>query len=77
MGELIYMFNLKLTGRFELLHETDVCFLCIFLGADTRVRVTYQEETLELTLPFGSHSRLFLSEVNRAWSGRSRPKFYI
>uniref|UniRef100_A0A3Q3JER7 phosphoinositide 5-phosphatase n=1 Tax=Monopterus albus TaxID=43700 RepID=A0A3Q3JER7_MONAL len=26
---------------------------------------------LELRLPFGSNSRLFLSEVNRAWSGRS------
>uniref|UniRef100_A0A8D0DEF4 phosphoinositide 5-phosphatase n=1 Tax=Sander lucioperca TaxID=283035 RepID=A0A8D0DEF4_SANLU len=25
----------------------------------------------ELRLPFGSHTRLFLSEVNRAWSGRS------
>uniref|UniRef100_A0A665TA62 phosphoinositide 5-phosphatase n=1 Tax=Echeneis naucrates TaxID=173247 RepID=A0A665TA62_ECHNA len=40
-------------------------------GADTRVRVSYQEEVLELRLPFGSHSRLFLTEVNRAWSGRS------
>ena len=39
------------------------------LGADTRVRVSFQEEELELRLPFGSHSRLFLSEVNRAWSG--------
>eukprot|EP00064_Thunnus_orientalis_P002812 superscaffoldBa00000217_g2820 len=38
------------------------------VGADTRVRVSYQEEGLELRLPFGSHSRLFLSEVNRAWS---------
>ncbi|KAK5861923.1 hypothetical protein PBY51_017361 [Eleginops maclovinus] len=38
------------------------------VGADTRVRVSYQEEELELRLPFGSHSRLFLSEVNRAWS---------
>ncbi|XP_071324614.1 type II inositol 1,4,5-trisphosphate 5-phosphatase isoform X1 [Trachinotus anak] len=38
------------------------------VGADTRVRVSYQEEALELRLPFGSHSRLFLSEVNRAWS---------
>ncbi|XP_058503141.1 type II inositol 1,4,5-trisphosphate 5-phosphatase isoform X1 [Solea solea] len=38
------------------------------VGADTRVRVSYLEEELELRLPFGSHSRLFLSEVNRAWS---------
>lgn len=38
------------------------------VGADTRVRVSHQEEELELRLPFGSHSRLFLSEVNRAWS---------
>ncbi|XP_056237381.1 type II inositol 1,4,5-trisphosphate 5-phosphatase isoform X5 [Seriola aureovittata] len=38
------------------------------VGADTRVRISYQEEALELRLPFGSHSRLFLSEVNRAWS---------
>nr|XP_019949030.1 PREDICTED: type II inositol 1,4,5-trisphosphate 5-phosphatase isoform X1 [Paralichthys olivaceus] len=38
------------------------------VGADTRVRVSYQEEELELRLPFGSQSRLFLSEVNRAWS---------
>uniref|UniRef100_A0A665TA68 phosphoinositide 5-phosphatase n=1 Tax=Echeneis naucrates TaxID=173247 RepID=A0A665TA68_ECHNA len=35
------------------------------------VEVSYQEEVLELRLPFGSHSRLFLTEVNRAWSGRS------
>ncbi|XP_044064042.1 type II inositol 1,4,5-trisphosphate 5-phosphatase isoform X1 [Siniperca chuatsi] len=38
------------------------------VGGDTRVRLSYQEEELELRLPFGSHSRLFLSEVNRAWS---------
>lgn len=35
------------------------------------MRVSYQEDEIELRLPFGSHSRLFLSEVNRAWSGRS------
>uniref|UniRef100_A0A8D0A9W9 phosphoinositide 5-phosphatase n=1 Tax=Sander lucioperca TaxID=283035 RepID=A0A8D0A9W9_SANLU len=39
----------------------------------------FQTEELELRLPFGSHTRLFLSEVNRAWSGRSTttqaPKF--
>ncbi|XP_068612634.1 type II inositol 1,4,5-trisphosphate 5-phosphatase [Brachionichthys hirsutus] len=38
------------------------------VGGDTRVRVSYQEEEFELRLPFGSHSRLFLCEVNRAWS---------
>uniref|UniRef100_A0A673N6L8 phosphoinositide 5-phosphatase n=1 Tax=Sinocyclocheilus rhinocerous TaxID=307959 RepID=A0A673N6L8_9TELE len=47
-------------------------FTCYYKGADTRVRVTFFEEDLELKLPFGSHTRLFLSEVNRAWS---EPKF--
>lgn len=52
--------------------KLNIAFLChLILGGDTRVRVSYQEEELELRLPFGSHSRLFLSEVNRAWSGRS------
>ncbi|XP_016145873.1 type II inositol 1,4,5-trisphosphate 5-phosphatase [Sinocyclocheilus grahami] len=51
------------------------------VGADTRVRVTFFEEELELKLPFGSHTRLFLSEVNRAWSDvceqypKEEPKF--
>ncbi|XP_077455296.1 type II inositol 1,4,5-trisphosphate 5-phosphatase isoform X1 [Stigmatopora argus] len=40
----------------------------VLVGADTRVRVSYDDESLELTLPFGSHSRLFLGEVIRAWS---------
>uniref|UniRef100_A0A8B9JP55 phosphoinositide 5-phosphatase n=1 Tax=Astyanax mexicanus TaxID=7994 RepID=A0A8B9JP55_ASTMX len=35
-------------------------------GADTRVRVTFCNKEIELKLPFGSHTRLFLSEVNRA-----------
>ncbi|KAJ8290193.1 hypothetical protein GJAV_G00009790 [Gymnothorax javanicus] len=39
------------------------------VGTDTRVRLTDQELQLELRLPFGSHTRLFLSEVNQAWSG--------
>uniref|UniRef100_A0AAX7STC7 phosphoinositide 5-phosphatase n=1 Tax=Astatotilapia calliptera TaxID=8154 RepID=A0AAX7STC7_ASTCA len=30
----------------------------------------YKDEELDLKLPFGSNSRLFLSEVNKAWSGR-------
>lgn len=47
------------------------CVSLLTLGGDTRIRVSYQEEELELRLPFGSHSRLFLSEVIRAWSGRS------
>ncbi|XP_041963068.1 type II inositol 1,4,5-trisphosphate 5-phosphatase-like isoform X2 [Alosa sapidissima] len=38
------------------------------VGADTRLRVTFLSEELELRLPFGSHTRLFLSEVNKAWS---------
>ncbi|XP_063055159.1 type II inositol 1,4,5-trisphosphate 5-phosphatase isoform X2 [Engraulis encrasicolus] len=38
------------------------------VGADTRCRVTFHNEELEMRLPFGSHSRLFLSEVNKAWS---------
>uniref|UniRef100_A0A3Q3VXN8 phosphoinositide 5-phosphatase n=1 Tax=Mola mola TaxID=94237 RepID=A0A3Q3VXN8_MOLML len=51
----------------------DFAFVCVLpiVGHDVRIRVSYQEEELELRLPFGSHSRLFLSEVNRAWSGRS------
>lgn len=53
------------------LHETHIVFFHLLQGADTKVRVSYQEEELEVRLPFGSHSRLFLSEVNRAWSGRS------
>uniref|UniRef100_A0A8B9JNP2 phosphoinositide 5-phosphatase n=1 Tax=Astyanax mexicanus TaxID=7994 RepID=A0A8B9JNP2_ASTMX len=31
------------------------------------VRVTFCNKEIELKLPFGSHTRLFLSEVNRAW----------
>ncbi|XP_046892778.1 type II inositol 1,4,5-trisphosphate 5-phosphatase isoform X1 [Hypomesus transpacificus] len=38
------------------------------VGADSRVMVSYQDVELELRLPFGSHSRLFLSEVNRVLS---------
>uniref|UniRef100_A0A4W6DGQ4 phosphoinositide 5-phosphatase n=1 Tax=Lates calcarifer TaxID=8187 RepID=A0A4W6DGQ4_LATCA len=41
-----------------------------FAVVEGELRVSYQEDALELRLPFGSHSRLFLSEVNRAWSGR-------
>ncbi|KAF4088044.1 hypothetical protein AMELA_G00078290 [Ameiurus melas] len=37
------------------------------VGADTRVRVTFLNDEMELKLPFGSHTRLFLTEVNRAW----------
>lgn len=44
------------------------------VGGDTRIRISYQEEEIELKLPFGSHTRLFLSEVNRAWSGTSENK---
>ncbi|XP_053287675.1 type II inositol 1,4,5-trisphosphate 5-phosphatase isoform X1 [Pleuronectes platessa] len=47
------------------------------VGADTRVRVSYQEEALELRLPFGSHSRLFLSEVNRAWSDACKSPTHV
>lgn len=42
----------------------------LIVGADTRVRMSYKNEKLELRLPFGSHSRFFLCEVNKAWSGR-------
>uniref|UniRef100_A0A672Z285 phosphoinositide 5-phosphatase n=1 Tax=Sphaeramia orbicularis TaxID=375764 RepID=A0A672Z285_9TELE len=35
-----------------------------------KLLISYEDYELELRLPFGSHSRLFLSEVNRAWSGR-------
>ncbi|KAL4657552.1 type II inositol 1,4,5-trisphosphate 5-phosphatase isoform X1 [Arapaima gigas] len=41
-----------------------------FAGADTRVRVRGLELELEIRLPFGSHTRFFLSEVNKAWSGK-------
>uniref|UniRef100_A0A4W4HLU2 phosphoinositide 5-phosphatase n=1 Tax=Electrophorus electricus TaxID=8005 RepID=A0A4W4HLU2_ELEEL len=40
---------------------------CTILGADTRVRLTFFNEKMECKLPFGSQTRLFLSEVNRAW----------
>ncbi|XP_029535842.2 type II inositol 1,4,5-trisphosphate 5-phosphatase-like isoform X2 [Oncorhynchus nerka] len=51
-----------------------------FVGADTRVRLNFQDGDLEVRLPFGSHSRLFLSEVNKAWSDvckspKEAPKF--
>ncbi|XP_055782216.1 type II inositol 1,4,5-trisphosphate 5-phosphatase-like isoform X2 [Salvelinus fontinalis] len=50
------------------------------VGADTRVRLNFQDGDLEVRLPFGSHSRLFLSEVNKAWrdvckSPKEAPKF--
>lgn len=52
----------------------------VVVGADTRVRMSYKDKDLELRLPFGSHSRLFLGEVNKAWSDVCRlptqvPKF--
>uniref|UniRef100_A0A3P9BH15 INPP5B PH domain-containing protein n=1 Tax=Maylandia zebra TaxID=106582 RepID=A0A3P9BH15_9CICH len=52
----------------------------VVVGADTRVRISYKDEELDLKLPFGSNSRLFLSEVNKAWSDVCRtptqiPKF--
>ncbi|XP_024861570.1 type II inositol 1,4,5-trisphosphate 5-phosphatase isoform X1 [Kryptolebias marmoratus] len=52
----------------------------VVVGADTRVRMSYKGKELEITLPFGSHSRLFLGEVNKAWSDICRsptqvPKF--
>ncbi|XP_062847465.1 type II inositol 1,4,5-trisphosphate 5-phosphatase-like [Trichomycterus rosablanca] len=37
------------------------------VGADTRVRITFLNEEIKLKLPFGSHTRLFLTEVNKAW----------
>uniref|UniRef100_A0A3P8YR92 phosphoinositide 5-phosphatase n=1 Tax=Esox lucius TaxID=8010 RepID=A0A3P8YR92_ESOLU len=45
------------------------------------VRLNLHDWELEVRLPFGSHTRLFLSEVNRAWSGKTyfspgeEPKF--
>uniref|UniRef100_A0A3P8S850 phosphoinositide 5-phosphatase n=1 Tax=Amphiprion percula TaxID=161767 RepID=A0A3P8S850_AMPPE len=52
----------------------------VVVGADTRVRMSFQDQELELRLPFGSHSRIFLGEVNKAWSDVCRsptqaPKF--
>lgn len=46
-------------------------FYVLIKGHDIRVRMSYQQEELKLKLPFGSLSRLFLSELNRAWSGKS------
>uniref|UniRef100_A0A3B3ZKB5 INPP5B PH domain-containing protein n=1 Tax=Periophthalmus magnuspinnatus TaxID=409849 RepID=A0A3B3ZKB5_9GOBI len=36
--------------------------------ADTRIRISFLEYEVELRLPFGSQSRLFLCEVNKVWS---------
>ncbi|XP_051812523.1 type II inositol 1,4,5-trisphosphate 5-phosphatase isoform X1 [Acanthochromis polyacanthus] len=52
----------------------------VVVGADTRVRISFQDQELELRLPFGSHSRIFLGEVNKVWSDVCRsptqePKF--
>ncbi|KAJ8340872.1 hypothetical protein SKAU_G00331630 [Synaphobranchus kaupii] len=49
------------------------------VGADTRVLVTDQglQLELELRLPFGSHARFFLSEVNRAWSARGAKTAFL
>ncbi|XP_037532767.1 type II inositol 1,4,5-trisphosphate 5-phosphatase [Nematolebias whitei] len=52
----------------------------VVVGADTRVRMSYKDEEVEIRLPFGSHSRHFLGEVNKAWSDVCRspmqvPKF--
>ncbi|CAL9705135.1 unnamed protein product [Knipowitschia caucasica] len=38
------------------------------VGADIRIRISFLESEVELRLPFGSQSRHFLSEVNKAWS---------
>uniref|UniRef100_A0AAQ6A5J0 phosphoinositide 5-phosphatase n=1 Tax=Amphiprion ocellaris TaxID=80972 RepID=A0AAQ6A5J0_AMPOC len=37
------------------------------------IRISFQDQELELRLPFGSHSRIFLGEVNKAWSGKLDP----
>lgn len=66
---LQYATQRTLTGILDI--QLFSCVSLLALGGDTRIRVSYQEEELELRLPFGSHSRLFLSEVIRAWSGRS------
>uniref|UniRef100_A0A4W4HIE5 phosphoinositide 5-phosphatase n=1 Tax=Electrophorus electricus TaxID=8005 RepID=A0A4W4HIE5_ELEEL len=49
-------------------YDFSVSFVCpcTILGADTRVRLTFFNEKMECKLPFGSQTRLFLSEVNRA-----------
>uniref|UniRef100_A0A674MAE2 phosphoinositide 5-phosphatase n=1 Tax=Takifugu rubripes TaxID=31033 RepID=A0A674MAE2_TAKRU len=46
-------------------------------GSDITVRMSYQQEELNFKLPFGSHSRLFLSELNRAWSEQIRTNIHL
>ncbi|KAG7283384.1 hypothetical protein CRUP_000910, partial [Coryphaenoides rupestris] len=49
----------------------------VIVGADTRIRLSFQEEVLELSLPFGSHSRFFLGELNKAWSDVCKSSSHI
>ncbi|XP_041844152.1 type II inositol 1,4,5-trisphosphate 5-phosphatase isoform X2 [Melanotaenia boesemani] len=49
----------------------------VVVGTDTRVRISYRDEEVELRLPFGSHSRLFLGEVNKAWSDVCRSSMQV
>ncbi|KAM6967589.1 type II inositol 1,4,5-trisphosphate 5-phosphatase [Aplochiton taeniatus] len=58
---------IPISNNFAIVEVSSVGELAV-VGADTRVRVSFQGEELGLRLPFGSHSRLFLSEVNRVWS---------
>ena len=39
--------------------------------------MSFQQEVLALSLPFGSHSRFFLGELNKAWSGKKGPSLHV
>uniref|UniRef100_A0A3Q0SLY3 phosphoinositide 5-phosphatase n=1 Tax=Amphilophus citrinellus TaxID=61819 RepID=A0A3Q0SLY3_AMPCI len=46
----------------------DIIPISLDFAVVTGELISYKDEELDLRLPFGSSSRLFLSEVNRAWS---------
>uniref|UniRef100_A0A8C4ZMP3 phosphoinositide 5-phosphatase n=1 Tax=Gadus morhua TaxID=8049 RepID=A0A8C4ZMP3_GADMO len=52
------------------------CHFEVVEGEHIRIRVSFQQEVLALSLPFGSHSRFFLRELNKAWSGKEGPSLY-
>uniref|UniRef100_A0AAY5K6Z4 phosphoinositide 5-phosphatase n=1 Tax=Esox lucius TaxID=8010 RepID=A0AAY5K6Z4_ESOLU len=58
---------IPISSDFAVVEVTSADELAV-VGADTRVRLNLHDWELEVRLPFGSHTRLFLSEVNRAWS---------
>lgn len=67
---LVYLLLIDAQLRCHASAPTWTWTLRLIEGADTRVRMSYKDDELEIRLPFGSHSRHFLGEVNKAWSGR-------